>query len=296
MPPQKPRAGTTIPARATSTLSGVTQLNTAESQLKTINWLNFSHPGVGKTVLAGTGGPTTLIMDSDHGAESAEAQGSKAHRKSVITYDEVEEVYQHLKTTLAKGTCEYKLVWWDGLTLFQNRVLIDEIMRDVVAQNPRQEEFVPSMREYLINMNTLARYVRQFCELDINFGMSAHVISDTDPDGKIVYVPAIQGKDMPALIAGYANVVSYMSLVDDPNNKGKKIRRCLFVQEGKYTAKDRFHALGHHVDNPTVPTIIGKIDKARAERRAGNKTATAATAVRRPVSKSTTPTRRKLNG
>lgn len=140
-------------------------------QLHSINWCVYSHPGVGKTVLAGTG-EHMLIMDSDHGTESAAAFGSKADRAPATDYDQLLEIYDYL----AHDRHPYTWVWWDSLTLFQNRVLIDDIMPDAVANNPRQEEFVPSQREYLINMNRLMRMVRLFVDLPIHFGVSCHCV------------------------------------------------------------------------------------------------------------------------
>jgi AAA domain-containing protein len=241
-----------------------------EANLSTINLCAFSHPGVGKTVLAGTAGERMLIMDSDKGTESAAAQGSKAKRVSAIDHTEISDIYDYL----ANESHPFTWVWWDSLTLFQNRALIDEIMPNAVAQSPRQEEFVPSQREYLINMNHIMRWVRLFVDLPINFGISCHVLITEESDGTTVYMPAVQGKGMPSHVAGYMNVVGYYGKKEE---KGKKPVRKLLVQpSGKFYAKDRFAALGNVLTDPTLPQIEQMIRKSPAgkglivpERRAG---------------------------
>jgi len=206
-------------------------------------------------------------MDSDHGTESARASGSTAHRMSVITYDDLLDVYEYLKNE----DHPYQWVWWDSLTLFQDRTLIDEVMVDAHAANPNQEEFVPSRREYLINMNRVGRMVRNFVELPINFGITAHVLETVDAeDNSKIFMPAIQGKGMPSKVAGYMNVVGFYGAA---TVEERPVRRLLTQRFGKFYARDRFGALGAYMDDPTIPRIEAKIAAKRAadkERAAGN--------------------------
>ncbi len=253
-----------------------------EPNLSTINICVYSHPGVGKTVLAGTAGETLLIMDSDKGTESAAATGSKARRTSAIDHSEMAEIYNYL----ANESHPFTWVWWDSLTLFQNRALIDEIMPNAVAQSPRQEEFVPSQREYLINMNHIMRWIRLFVDLPINFGISCHVLIGEEPDGTTLYVPAVQGRGMPSHVTGYMNVVGYYAKKEE---KGKKpVRKMLCQPSGKYYAKDRFAALGNVLTDPTLPQIERMIRKSPAgkglivpTRRAGTVRKAAATTAKK---------------
>lgn len=260
--------------------------------LSSINLCCYSHPGVGKTVLAGTG-ERMLIMDSDHGTESAAAFGSKAERVPVIDYDQCQEVYDYV----ANDEHPYTWVWWDSVTLFQNRVLIDDIMPNAVMQSPRQEEFVPSQREYLINMNHLMRMIRLFADLPIHFGVSCHVIISEESDGTTLYMPAVQGKGMASNLTGYMNVVGYYAKREvDKGGKKAVARKLLCQQSGKYYAKDRFNALGTVLTDPTVPRLEELIRKSPAgkglivpERRAGRAkpkpTKAPAAKVARPVKK-----------
>lgn len=238
------------------------RMDDVDLSLQWINMMVYGHPGEGKTPFWGTGNERLLIMDSDHGFESAAAQGSKASVVSATNYDDVLEVYDWLRV---EGHKEYDWVVWDSLTLFQERVLIDEIMVDAVADNPNQDEFVPSMRQYLINMNKLGRYVRDFVDLPMNFGISCHVLNDRDPDGAAVYMPAIQGKGMPSRISGYMNIIGYLGHAQIGEGDGKTtIQRMLTQKVGKFYARDRFQACGLYVDEPTVPKIEALVNAKKA--------------------------------
>lgn len=237
------------------------QLNVDDEQLHSINMCIYAHPGEGKSAFWGSGNNSVFIMDSDPGmgTQTCKGLGQKPFVMPVIDYDDLHTAYEYVKEDLRREHPECKWVVWDGITMFQDRALIDEIMPDAVAENPRQEEFVPSRREYLINMNKLGRYVRLFVDMPyINFGCSAHVEVTQDSDGKTMYMPLIQGRRMPEKISGYMNVIGYMDKAKTADNKN--VQRILWRREGKFFAKDRFSALGHHMDKPTLPKVVEAIE------------------------------------
>lgn len=238
--------------------------------LASTNMLIYSHPGEGKTVFWGSGKERVLFMCSDpEGTISARARGYKFHTVQVTDYDELQECYEWLKTDRPK---DFKWVVWDSLTLFQDRVLIDDLMPDAVADNPKQEEYVPSRREYLINMNRISQYVRLFVDLPYNFGISCHVMTTTESGGDgTLFMPQVQGKNMPSKIAGYMNVVGYMGKreVPDPKDPAKKVKvqTIQFQRQGRYYAKDRFGVLGTFMDKPTLPKVDNLVDAWRESMR-----------------------------
>lgn len=246
-----------------------------------IHMMVYSHPGEGKTVLWGSGGAQVCFLTSDpEGTISAEGLGHKFHSIDVTDYEELQEAYEWLKGSKEPKQLGIKWVTWDSLTLFQDRVLIDDVMVDAVADNPKQDEFVPSRREYLINMNKIGRYVRQFCSTDYNFGVSCHVMTTTESGGDgTLFMPQIQGKNMPSKIAGYMNVVGYLSkaTVDRPTGKGKEttkvaVQQMQFQRAGRVYAKDRWSCLGATMDSPTLPKIEALIEAKRAAMRLANET------------------------
>lgn len=244
-----------------------------------INMIVYGYPGEGKTVFWGSG-ENVLIMDSDHGIDSARALGSKADAASVTDYRELDELYEWIKNDPSHG---YKWIVWDSLTLFQDRTLIDEIMVNAAMENPNQDEDVPAVRHYLKNMNRIGKYVRAFTALPINFGISCHVTTETDQDGNNVLMPLVQGKGMPSKVAGYMNVIGFLGKAQ--TDDGKAVQRMLTQKVGRFYAKDRFNRLGKHVDKPTLPKIEQMIGDAlgqqeesapapRSRRRRGTSTQT----------------------
>lgn len=231
---------------------------------KSINLAVYSHPGEGKTVLFGKGDRSVLFLTSDpEGTISARAQGNRFHSIDVTDYDELDEAYRWLKESKEPKQLGIRWVVWDSVTLFQDRVLIDDIMQDAVAENPKQEEFVPSRREYLINMNHLGQYLRQFVTMDYNFGASFHVMTTNESGGDgTLFMPQVQGKNMPSKVAGYFQIVGYLGKVKEGD---RLVQRLLVTREGRYFAKDRWDALGHHLDHPTLPKIEQLVEARRAE-------------------------------
>ncbi len=224
-----------------------------DQSIATINFMLYGHPGIGKTALWGTGGKT-LILDSDSGGIlTARALKSQADYMPVNDYQQLAEAYEYLRY----DDHGYQWVAWDSITLFQDRALVDDILKDAAAANPRQSEDVASQREYLISQNRIGTYIRLFSDLPINFGVSAHVMvgEDTEGDGGLIYKPAISGKkgSYSSYICGYMNVVGYYGLTPKGN------RRLITERQGEFFAKDRFNALRTngkgYIDNPTLPHI-----------------------------------------
>lgn len=230
-------------------------------ELRFANMCVYSYPGAGKTVLWGSGDESVFIMDSDDGIDSARTFGSKALYQPCTDYDELAKLYEYVRHDLPKEKPAVKWVVWDSLTLFQDRALIDEIVVQAHDENPRQSEDVASQREYLINMNRIGKYVRMFVGLPINFGISCHVMVEQDPEGNLIYMPAVQGKNMASKVSGYCNIVGYLGRTP------KGTRRMLTEPVGHYFAKDRFHALRSngkgHIDNPTLPMIDDLLKRSR---------------------------------
>lgn len=214
--------------------------------------LIYGHPGSGKTVLWGSGSSDVLFMDSDGGTRSALATGSKATVVPVLDYQDLHEVYDWLKHE-ALPEKRFRWVVWDSISLFQDRALIDDIVKEAAAANPKQSSDVASMREYLINQNRISEFIRLFSDLPCNFGVSALVLPAENPEGEIIYMPDVRGKGMASKICGYMNIVGYLAC----NNKGK--RRLITGEREHYYAKDRFNVLKTngetYIDSPTLPKL-----------------------------------------
>lgn len=235
----------------------------------TLNPLVYGYSGIGKTPMWGTGGKELLLMDSDHGTESAVSSGSKCDIVSVPGFKELAEIYDYLRYSKDAQRL-YRWVVWDGISLFMDRVLIDEVVPDAHAQNPRQSADVASMREYLVVQNRVSDFVRRFVSLPINFGMSALVMTAEDPEGNLIYVPMIPGKkgEFSSKICGYMNIVGYYGMTP------RGTRRLLTEQTGHYYARDRFNAIKTRtkdgqlrgwLNDPTVPKLEQLVEEKRKQ-------------------------------
>jgi hypothetical protein len=259
----------------------------------------YAWPGAGKTGLFADSSQDLLIMDADiRGSDTAAVLGSRAHAAQVSDYHGLEEIYQYLRNE-EHG---YRTVAWDSVTLFQDRTLIDEILRDAHESNPlKQSPDVASMREYLISQNRIGRYIRQFSELPINFVCTFHVMAIETPDGETMWAPLLQGKDgeVSTKISGYFNVLGHFyKKKEDVDGKAVENRYCRFVGNHEYVAKDRYNCLPRIMKDPTVEKILDRIDAKREEIKVRNarpspppaaKKSSApvkkAAVIRRPVSK-----------
>lgn len=254
----------------------IVTLGSGKPLLRTVNFCVFGPPGIGKTVFTGSAGKGTFIMDSDLGSESAEAMGSNADVMPVPDYEELHKAYDFL----ANDKHDYNFVWWDSLTLFQDRTLIDDILVDAHADNPRQSEDVASQREYLVNQNRIGKYVRLFIALPINFGFTAHVMTGPNPQDpdQLLYMPMLQGGkgEFASKIAGYMNMVGYLGFANVPGPNGNKIKvqRMQFRASDTVYAKDRFNALGAYMDRPTLPKVMDLIEAKRTSKPAPARRAT----------------------
>lgn len=231
----------------------------------TIKLCLYSHPGEGKTVFWSSGGERVLFINSDpEGTISGSAQGNSFHQVDAYDWDDMDQVYDWLRGDKPQ---EFSWIVWDSLTLFQDAVLIDDIMPEAVARSKsgEQEEFVPSKREYLINMNRIGRMVRQLAKLPYNFGVSCHVMTTAESGGDgTIFMPQVQGKNMPSKIAGYCNVVGYLGkFKEGTGTDAKVVQKMLTRRQGRYYAKDRWDALGAELVRPTLPMLEGLIEAKR---------------------------------
>jgi hypothetical protein len=239
-------------------------MSLGEGPLRTINWLNYAWPGVGKTCLFGTAAKG-LFLDCDNGgSDAAAALGSTCDVRYVNDYKELTQAFEYFR--YEEGCKIYDWVFWDSLTLFMDRSLYDDLLLEAHDRNPaKQSRDVASQREYLVQQNRIGSFIRDFSELPINFGVSAHVMAQArPPDGEIMYMPLIPGGkgEFSAKVCGYMNVVTYHGVT-----KGGH-QRLVTRANANYFAKDRFSALKTPdgkwiVEDPTVPKIEALIQRRR---------------------------------
>jgi hypothetical protein len=243
-------------------------------------WLRlgiYSHPGAGKTAMAGTA-PRLLLLNAD-GPDGPEP--IFRHREEI--YPGWERAKQrdpgYMRVWDVKGK---KDLWearrylamekhpfdWailDSATLY-GEIGMDEIMKTLLRQHPHRDRDIPGMKEYLKNQSNFGRWIRHMHGLPINFAFTAHVMRIEDQeDGEVTYMPAIQGGGkipLSSKVCGYMTMVGRLYVVEKKTKTKKKggrgdgIRVLQVQPRGKYYAKDRLGVLGNRLVRPTIPQII----------------------------------------
>jgi hypothetical protein len=223
--------------------------------------LLYAHPGRGKTVLASTSAElgTTLLIRSPVDHIPSRALKSGAEQALVHDWSEMFELLEFLR----HEPKAYEWVWLDSISLFQD-VGLDDIFQAAIDRNPARRNYGPDKGEYGVNMSRLAEWVRFVVGANtFNFGITAHPFLATDPvsDG-LIYMPWVQGKQMPEKICGYMNMVCYMEV--RRNKQGKPYRKLYSQATEDFYAKDQFDAFPEgEMLNPTMPKIMEAINKAR---------------------------------
>lgn len=231
----------------------------------------YGEPGVGKTVFAGTSPKALILTNDDAETISAAAMGSSADVWVCESYTQIEEAWEWLRH---EGHKEYEWVWVDNLTLLQDQSM-DSIMRELVARNPNRNRWVPDQHEYLVNQNRLSTTVRDFKKLPMHVGFTAHVMKSEDQDGKILYLPMLQGGkgELSQKICGLCNMVGYLA----QRKKGGQNKRILYIEKtGRYLAKGRYPGMPSQLEDPSMPllleTMAATVSKPAATKRRASST------------------------
>lgn len=172
-----------------------------------------------------------------------------------------------LQKYLREEGSQYDWVWVDNVQGVYD-VCLDDIWEDTLRRSPKRGEYDTDKSEHGVNMSRIGRWFRHTVGPDLfNFGYTAHaetVMSpDQDEEGDAIekLMPYVQGKGMATKIAGYTNIVGYMTKA---NIKGRgEVRVMRTESTSTYYAKDQFGALGGRVIEPTMPKVIDLINKTR---------------------------------
>jgi len=228
-----------------------------------INIILYSFPGAGKTTFIGTGPPETLIIrpPTDH---LDSIRGFKGEEVVVRNWDKMYEVLDYLR---GPAGLDYKWVWLDSISLFQDTGL-DDIWATVIAEKPHRKQYGLDKGEYGRNMFRLAQWIRDMVGAEkFNLGITAHpaeLMSGEvldDDDERLIMMPYIQGKNMSTKICGYMNIVGYLQL--KRNKAGKLIRVLDMNATERHYGKDQYNCTPNgRMIAPTIPKLVRAIEGA----------------------------------
>lgn len=240
-----------------------------------VKMLLYGPPGAGKTRLIGRPGCLILHPPTDQ-VDSIRVAG--ADEWVIEDWAEMYNALEYMQHDAAK---DYKWVWLDSISLFQDTGL-DDIWEGVIQRRPDRAQWQLDKGEYGINMWRLQQWVRHAIAIPgLNVGITAHPAEMISPfTDEIKLHPWIQGKNMSTKIQGYMKMVAYLEVVPaDKNSSGAPRRVLRTAGTERFEAKDQYDAFpkGRLVD-PTLEKIEQAIAAVRM------KTAgPAKTAGRRPV-------------
>jgi phage nucleotide-binding protein len=218
-----------------------------------IKLLVYGNAGVGKTVLAGSASEIeemspVLFLDIEGGTLSISKRFPDVDVVRLSSWKNMQEVYN----ALYEGEGGYKTVVLDSLTEIQ-KFSMDQIMAELIKDNPDRDRDIPSMREWGKNIEQIRRLVRGFRDLDYNVIFTALAVHDKDDrTGLWRTRPSLSGK-LSGEVAGFIDIVGYMYT---KVLKDQGLTR-LLMTEGTDTqiAKDRTGDLEPVIQGPTMKHI-----------------------------------------
>lgn len=226
-----------------------------------------SDPGAGKSRLAGTSpGKVLLLRPPFEYVDSIIATGASTAEEWIINdWDEMNEALDYLRHDGA----EWDWVWLDSISLWQDAGL-DDIWETVIAEKPARARYGLDRQEYNINMTRLARWVRHIVGPDLfHFGVTAHseplASPDKDEDGDpiVKLMPWVQGKQMANKICGYMNLVTFLEVQRDEQDKLVRILHT--TSTDVWYGKNQFDKGGDDwaIHKPTMTGLMKRIEEAK---------------------------------
>lgn len=237
-------------------LSGF-NITTIEKQDPFFKILIYGEPGTGKTVLSGGADDVpemrpVLVVDMEGGLASIRDAHPEIHVIRVKNWDEMYALYEALYDT----DHGYRTIIIDSLSEVQKFNML-HIMKDASANNPKQNEDVPSMREWGINLNQMRKFVRGFRDLDCNVIFTAHEMLVVDEmTGKSSVKPSFSGK-LANELAGFLDEVFYLYVKKESDGLKRII---LTGKTDREVAKDRSGKLPLTIKEPTMRKIFDLIN------------------------------------
>jgi hypothetical protein len=218
----------------------------------------YGEPGVGKTPFAATAldhkdTRPVLFLDCDGGILSARER-TDLDVKQVRTEAAIREIgnmlYASADFSKDPPTMPYKTVVIDTYSELV-KLMMGEIMAELVQRRPELPKEVPSQREYLILGERVREITRFYRDLPCNVIFCCHSGDAKNNSNATIFFPQFTGK-LRHDIAGYCDIVGYMTAEVE---KGKTSRFMQTIRSGQVIARDRFNVFGVGIDDPTVPMM-----------------------------------------
>lgn len=247
---------------------GGLQLSSVQDRPPFINMMIYGDPGAGKTVLAGSaeeveGMSPVLVGDIEGGSYSLRSFYPSIDVVRIKSLADLGALYTELSTNPTHG---YKTIILDSLTEIQ-RMVMGDIMREVVEKEEERDPDVPSVREWGKSGEQVRRLVRRFRDLEMNCIFTALLDENQDKRGRTHYYPMLPGK-LKREVSGFMDIVIFMytkqmRLNDqgevDPEADERIHRFVLTSSTDEYVCKDRSNRLPDIMLAPTMQKLSALI-------------------------------------
>lgn len=231
-----------------------------------IQLLMFGDPGIGKTEKLGELKNVLIIRPpGDHTESIADTTGIKEF--VVKDWEDMDLIHMQLQQGLMDELFpdvdgKDRWVWFDSLSIFQDYG-VDDVFKDAVARKESRKEFGADKGEYGINMQRLARHVRNMVGLSesgaFNYGVVCHAAELEDrAKGDVKLRPAVTGKDMWSKIMGCMKTTVFVRVV----KQGKGTVRVFETKPTEdWDAANKLGGLGSNgrMVEPTMPALVAAL-------------------------------------
>lgn len=216
----------------------------------TRNWLIYSDPGIGKTVLAGTAPKGLFLTTEAAGTESAKAFGSEADEWIIDSWSDFKEAYAWLKK---EGHKQYDWIIPDSITEMEELCWNDQL-------ESTGKEFEARIQDYGIVDKKVKKMIDNFCRLPVNVLFTAQMMAftteDEDGDDILKRLPKLgrtkDGAPLSNLVCGKMTLVGLLTPMTEEKS-GEEFRRLWVHGQEKFVAKDRHDTfLEGHIDRPNI--------------------------------------------
>jgi hypothetical protein len=236
----------------------------------------------GKTTFIGTGGQQFKILIVRPPVDHVDPIiGSGCQEMVVRSWEEIFEALEYVQ----HAGHEWDWVWLDSISLLQD-VGLDDVYEGVLdRRGPKgslarkeREAFGPDRGEYRVNFWRLAQWVRHTVGAGtVNLGITAHAFYWEPNDNDVTPArmwPWVQGKMMPAKIAGMMNIVGYGEIRSrEHRGKTREVRVLHTSATENYYAKcqiklpDGSPIFNGEIVSPTLPAMMEALGRGRTTTR-----------------------------
>lgn len=239
------------------------------------NWLIYGDSNVGKTVLAGTCPGKTFWLVGEPGYKSAGRHGAKGMARVVADTATALAAVDWLNENRRYEKLDWLVI--DGLSTMEKRFRL-AYAQEAFDIDPakRQHRNLPDKPDYYNTQNFLTSWIPQLVDMPVNLLITAHAYrTDRTDNGELLVFPGIQGKvtEIANAISGLMDITGFMSARQmrsrDKPNESRLVRRLHFqtppTREGedevRYICGEKYGTLGTHMDSPTIPRLLEKINR-----------------------------------